>query len=218
MMLIVQNDVNIRNISVKKINRKLLNIIAASFPMLKYSVPTSTAMQVWMIKRIRASDRSRRKQRIFRIVNKYHWRQNDVAYAPFGPEQHFRLFILFKSIFGFFHRDDTTATVVGSTGIKIGASSGANTGVTKPPSIILAGKIHEKFIRLMTNASMFWSSKSKCNFNLTKPCFNLKHCFLFVFKPCHVWICTILFLYFFFSNSFCCENNAEIFLPAISNE
>lgn len=116
--------------------RKLLNIIDASFPMLKYKVPTSKAIQVWMIKRIKANERSRRKQSIVRSINKYHWRKNDVAYAPLWPVQHFRLSNWSEIIFGFFQRDDGTAGVeTTSCELNIGAKSGENTGVTKPYSI-----------------------------------------------------------------------------------
>ena len=78
-MVIVQNDVNMRNISDKKMYRKLLNIIIALLPMLKYSVPTRKAMQVCMVNRVKANDLSRRKLSNVRIISKYHWRKKVVA-------------------------------------------------------------------------------------------------------------------------------------------
>lgn len=41
----VENAVNIRNISVRNMYRKLLNIIDALFPMLKYNVPTNVPIK-----------------------------------------------------------------------------------------------------------------------------------------------------------------------------
>lgn len=142
-MVIAENEVNIRNIMVKKMKRKLFCIIFASFPILKYKVPISNAIQVWMIKRIRANERSRRKQRIVRIVSRYHWRQNDVAYDSLRPAQHFLLLTGMDIIFGFFHEDDWIAgleTDASGAFENTGARPGAYTGVTRPSSIIFAAK------------------------------------------------------------------------------
>lgn len=89
--------------------------------------------------RIKANERSRRKQSIVRIVSKYHWRQNDVAYDSLRPAQHFLLFTGAEIIFGFFHEGDCVEELALAP-LENGARPGACTGVTKPSSIIFAGK------------------------------------------------------------------------------
>lgn len=122
--------------------RKLFCIMFASFPIRKYKVPISSAIQVWMIKRIRANERSRRKQRTVRIVSRYHWRQNDVAYDSLRPAQHFLLFNGVVIIFGFFNEADWIEELAMAllAFVNTGARPGAYTGVTRPSSIIFAAK------------------------------------------------------------------------------
>lgn len=84
-----------------------------------------------------ANDRSRFKHNIVRLINRYNWHKNDVAYVPLSL-QHFFLSNWSEIIFGFFELFiSVEGSAIGFVGVgSWNANSGDFIGVIDPSTII----------------------------------------------------------------------------------